>query len=240
MLELVTLKLEETIMRIFAILVLAVLSVVPASLLAQTDTSNRHNFGIAASILRVNGELTFDRANRVLGPDAMHRRNEYADISDTATATGAGVFYQYTGDNSVAWHLGLTHFDGDTTLDVLGLYVSDIPNRRGMAWHIGAGPSFWRTEGFDPLPCLLLENFCLGMQGASGKMHTGSKLVGGITKEMDSESTLLLQMEYYSYRSKAYTFTGTTVSAFALGTFPTREVLSVSADGYGLTIGLMF
>ena len=235
-------------MRTIAICLLAVLTALPASLLAQTDPMKRHGFGLSIMSARLEGDVDHQRQYR------YHTQL----VDNTDTETGLGLSYRYRAASNGAFQVNALHIDGSIALDGLGLYIVE---RGGAKWHVGGG-----------LSAVLADDIASPFDrysGANGQTHIGGKIVGGVSWQMDTQTSFTVQLEYYTYGKKDYRWKDTgypDMRFFEQGTHPNcplepdppfgfrrrcllptgatayddDEVASIGIDGFALTLGVMF
>ena len=199
-------------MRTIAIFMLAILSMLPASLLAQSG----HSFGVSLVGQHYSlSDTNLDAAVRtVYDPDDL-------------TKAGLGLSYRYQ-NGSWAFQTGLDYIDDiGITLDVLGLYVQDVGGGGG-SWFVGGGASALNAD-IDGDTLFFRD---LGSRGSPtyniDEKYIGWKLVSGYQWEVGSDQQVLLSLEYADYGDESF-------DDSAIGGITTFGI-----DGYALRVGYMF
>ena len=210
-------------MRVAAVFLLALLPAIPPALLAQTETvADRHRFGVTVVGMRISPEA--NDAAVVGGSRTGVRANE--DV----TETGIGLAYRFR-KGRAALHLGLDRFvntdsdkDGLSTLDALGLWVSD---KGRYEVFIGGGVSMLRVA---PVVTQTLSDGAIRRSVLDEATHRGLKLAGGLMRELPRRGELLLQAEYVRYGEEIYT--GSIAGA--------RVHFPAEYDAFSLRLGYLF
>ena len=167
-------------MRVTAILLLATLSALPASLLAQTQaTAGSHSFGIGLGYGDDDAEFHGTTVNGIRIPGFS--------VSDSGSTVVMNYLYR---KGSGGFNLGLNQYSDATAIDTLGLYFKETDD--------------FTVFGGGGISSLMVDDDSVSGISIEGQTHTGFKLVGGLLWDIPSGYKLRLQLEYFDYGKEDY------------------------------------